>query len=191
MRIQNNWERYFLKISHCLRQTPVQNSPRNQRIDTGGSLNFNENGHSIDSSDITIPLSQPAQGSLYHIKYDRESGLFKAKFNREEELHTPDLNETYNFRFFHFIKPDEITDLPDSEQIIDVKRFFGLLRVGILNKDREYIIMRWSLGFDCWTASKYNRFKAKDFLKSYCFVNCLLSKSARGMHYEEQSLDFF
>ena len=172
------------------RPTPIKKAPAMIRVDTGSSLNFNDDTNENDSFEIALSMSQTIRKNLYEIQLDRDSGMLKATFSRDEELYTPDLNETHNFRFFYFLKPDQITDVNDSELIIDVKRFFGLLRVGILDENREYILMRWSPGFDCWTASKYNRFKAKDFLKGYCFINSLLSKSSRGMHYDEKSLDF-
>ena len=51
--------------------------------------------------------------------------------------------------------------------------------------------MRWNPAIEWWNASKFSKHKAIDFLKGYVFVNCLLSKSSRGMHYEAESIDYF
>lgn len=79
----------------------------------------------------------------------------------------PETDEKYNFRFFYHLKDDKVVSLSDSELILDVANFYGQLKLGHLNPNQEYLLMRWSPGFECWTASKFNKFKAKEFLKSY------------------------
>lgn len=86
---------------------------------------------------------------------------------RNEQDYIPDIQETYNFRFFKYIKKGEIQQESDIEIINDVKRFFGGLVLNLSDPDDVVILMRWNPGFDCWTASKFNKHLAKDFLNSY------------------------
>lgn len=117
--------------------------------------------------------------------------MLKAVFHRNEHEYTPTLEEKHNFRFFVNVLKNQDTDKSDGELILEVKKFYALMHTDLIDQEEEYLLMRWNTGFDCWSAAKYNKFKAKEFFKAYCFVNCLLSKSARGMHYEEQSMDYF
>jgi pterin-4a-carbinolamine dehydratase len=92
--------------------------------------------------------------------------------------------------FLFTTKNDEV-ELEDYEMIVSIDKFLTLIYEELIEEDEEYVLMRWNFGEERWTASKYNKFKAKEFLNSYVFVNSLLSKSHRGMHYDEGSIDYF
>jgi hypothetical protein len=136
-------------------------------MDTGSSLNFTEDIPDQESFEFNISPSKATSTSLYSIEYDSDSGMLKAVFNRDEEVYVPEGDETYNFRFFYYLKDDQVTFVSDRDLILDISDFYGQLNLGHINPNQEYFLMRWSPGFDCWTASKFNKFKAKEFKKRY------------------------
>jgi hypothetical protein len=153
-------------------------------MDTGSSLNFTEDIPDQESFEFKLSPPKTTATSLYSIEYDSDSGMLKAVFNRDEEVYVPEGDETYNFRFFYYLKDiecrlgidllrprpledDQVTYLSDRDLILDISDFYGQLNLGHIDPNQEYFLMRWSPGFDCWTASKFNKFKAKEFKKRY------------------------
>jgi len=153
-------------------------------------LNLDDSKEEYKDTDLTSEVYED-QPALYTIDFDKETGLLIASFNRDIEQYLPELNESTNFRMFVYSRSYEEQDRQDSEMVMEIATFLTLIQTAQIDFDEDYVLMRWNSGFDAWAASKFNKHKAKTFLKSFWFVNSLLSKSSRGMHYDENSIDYF
>lgn len=136
---------------------------------TETSLNFAE--ELKGDSKITLSFDEEENGPLYYITYDRETNLFQVDFERNENDYIPSLNDEMNFMFFYnYHKQSKKMQSADC-LVLKVDEFFSAIQSDKIHNDDSYILMRWNSGYEKWTASKFNKYKAFEFLKAYVFIN--------------------
>ena len=152
-------------------------------------LNFDDE---YNKEEIKFEIKQVKNSvQLYYIEFDQETGMYQVVFNRDEKEYIPQVEDCFNFRFFYYLQKNSNFGEDDSLLIIDVKMFLSFLHSKTIKENEEYLLMRWNPATEWWNTSKFSKFKAIEFLKGYVFVNWLLTKSSRGMHYEAEHMDYF
>ena len=129
-------------------------------------LNLDDSKEEYKDTDLTSEVYED-QPALYTIDFDKETGLLIASLNRDIEQYLPELNESTNFRMFVYSRSYEEQDRQDSEMVMEIATFLTLIQTAQIDFDEDYVLMRWNSGFDAWAASKFNKHKAKTFLKSF------------------------